>query len=44
MAGCSAAIPDDRAALKEDINVKYALHKRRRPNDSVGESLDVDTI
>ena len=44
MAGCSAPIPDDRAAFSEDVHVKLALRKKRRRNQSVGESLDVDSL
>ncbi len=44
VAGCGAAIPEDRSALKEDVHVKLALRKKRRRNESVGESLDVDSL
>ncbi len=44
MAGCGAAIPDDRSALKEDVHVRLALGNKRRRHQSVGESLDVDSL
>jgi hypothetical protein len=44
VAGCGAGIPDDRAGLKEDVRVKLALTRKRRRHESVGDSLDVDSL
>ena len=45
MPGCNGAVPDDRAALRENVRVKCALkaNKRRRTEEPVS-SLDVDSL